>query len=113
MGALVNLGGCLLKLGRVGEAEEVLRRAVTINGDMAEAQANLGAVLAEVGKMDEARRACLRAIELSPGLAEAHNALGFVQKACGEVAEKRLPWVIDCSARSASPEADDGPVEGG
>jgi len=53
---LSALGSANLKLGRLGQAEDLLRRAVDTDGTFAPAWNNLGVILMETGKTAEAAR---------------------------------------------------------
>lgn len=53
---LSAIGSADLKLGRLGQAEEALRRAVELDAAFVPALNNLGVVLMEQGKTGEARR---------------------------------------------------------
>ena len=52
---LSALGSANLSLGRLGQAEQLLRRAVELDPSFVPAQNNLGVVLMERGKVPEAR----------------------------------------------------------
>ena len=53
---LSSLGSANLQLGRLGQAEELLRRAVEVDPDFVPAWNNLGVVLMEQGEDGEARQ---------------------------------------------------------
>ncbi|MDQ2064884.1 tetratricopeptide repeat protein [Xinfangfangia sp. CPCC 101601] len=53
---LSAVGSANLKLGRLGQAEQILRRAIEAEPGFVPALNNLGVVLMEQGKMGEARR---------------------------------------------------------
>lgn len=71
---LVEEGRVLTDLGRLQEAEAVLRRAVVVRD--AAAEYNLGAVLDLQGQWDEARSHYTRALAINPFHARAMNNLG-------------------------------------
>lgn len=64
---LTGLGTANLGLGRLGQAERQLRRAVAAAPDWAEAWNNLGVVLMETGQLAEARQVFRRAYALDNG----------------------------------------------
>jgi len=87
---LVEQGRCLVDLGRLGEAEAVLRQAVRIRD--AAAEYNLGAVLDRQGKAAEARSHYERALEIDPFHARAMNNLGVSLDRSGQ-AEPAIAWL--------------------
>ncbi|KPD13083.1 tetratricopeptide repeat protein [Phaeobacter sp. 11ANDIMAR09] len=68
---LSSLGSANLGLGRLGQAEELLRRAVKQAPDWAEPHNNLGIVLMERGKTAEAVQILKRAFALNNGESDA------------------------------------------
>lgn len=66
-----SLGSANLGLGRLGQAEDLLRRAVKIDPDWPEALNNLGVVLLERGKTAEAEQILRRAFALDNGESDA------------------------------------------
>ncbi|MDK3017129.1 tetratricopeptide repeat protein [Pseudodonghicola flavimaris] len=68
---LTGLGTANLGLGRLGQAEEMLRRAVKQAPDWPEAWNNLGVVLMERGKTAEAQQIFQRAYALDNGESDA------------------------------------------
>lgn len=73
---LTNLGAALTEAGELGQAEQVLRTAVTTNPLHADAWFNLGNVyLTQPSRIDEASRFYARALEISPGHAGARSNL--------------------------------------
>ncbi|CAK0752421.1 protein O-GlcNAc transferase [Azospirillaceae bacterium] len=85
--ALANLGGEWLALGRLKEAEDVLRRAVSLIPPFGGAFFNLGVVLEARGLWSEAESAYRRAIVLMPNFAPAFCNLGAVIERFGQDAE--------------------------
>ena len=61
------IGSANLKLGRLGQAEQMLRRALELDPDFVPALNNLGVVLMEKGETGEARRVFERAFALDSG----------------------------------------------
>jgi Flp pilus assembly protein TadD len=68
---LSGIGSANLKLGRLGQAEEVLRRAVKLDPTFVPALNNLGVVLMERGKTGEARRVFEQAFAYDSGASDA------------------------------------------
>lgn len=64
---LSAIGSADLKLGRLGQAEQVLRRAIEADETNIPALNNLGCVLIEQGKAGEARRVFQQAFALDSG----------------------------------------------
>jgi len=64
---LSALGSANLALGRLGQAEQILRRAIEQDPSFVPAQNNLGVVLMEAGKVGEARAVFQRAFALDSG----------------------------------------------
>lgn len=64
---LSALGSANLRLGRLGQAEVLLRRAVELDPDFAPAWNNLGVVLMETGKTGEAAESFRRAYATDNG----------------------------------------------
>lgn len=64
---LSAIGSANLKLGRLGQADQMLRRALEADPDFVPALNNLGVVLMEKGETGEARRVFQRAFALDSG----------------------------------------------
>lgn len=64
---LSAIGSANLKLGRLGQAEQMLTRALEMDPDFVPALNNLGVVLMERGKDGEAKRVFQRAFALDSG----------------------------------------------
>lgn len=64
---LSAIGSANLALGRLGQAEQVLRRAVDLDPTFVPAQNNLGVTLVERGKLAEARVVFQQAFQLDSG----------------------------------------------
>ena len=87
-GAHNNLGVLLQHAqGRLKEAEESCRQAITLKPDYAEAHYNLGNTLKKQGRLDEAEASYTQAITLKPDYAEAHYNLGNTLKELGRLEE--------------------------
>jgi len=93
---LSAIGSANLALGRLGQAERILRRAVEVDPSFVPAQNNLGVVLLEAGKLGEARATFQRAYALDSGKTDSirenlKQTIAAIEKtiyATGEVAEK-------------------------
>jgi tetratricopeptide (TPR) repeat protein len=83
---LVQIGKCYSDLGKFGEAEAHLRRALALSDD-AVGEYNLGYVMEQTGRADEAERQYRRALALNPGLAAAQTNLGTALAARGRLGE--------------------------
>ena len=68
---LSAIGSANLALGRLGQAEQILRRALESDPDFVPALNNLGVVLMEKGETGEARRVFQRAFALDSGNSDA------------------------------------------
>jgi len=64
---LTGMGTANLGLGRLGQSEQLLRRAVEIEPDWPEAWNNLGVLLMERGKITEAQNVFRKAFALDDG----------------------------------------------
>jgi protein O-mannosyl-transferase len=79
-----NLAVVLLRLDRLGEAEQHMRAAIQLQPDEPEAHSGLGAVLARQGRMADAIAAYREGIRLRPSLASAHANLGVALASEGQ-----------------------------
>ena len=87
-GAHNNLGVLLQHAqGRLKEAEESFRQAITLKPDLADAHYNLGNTLKKQGRLEEAEASYTQAITLKPDYAEAHYNLGNTLKELGRLEE--------------------------
>ena len=66
---------------------DLIRRAIRIKPDWAEAYGNLGNIFKDAGQLDEAVTSYRRAIEFKPDLAGAHSNLGNVLRDLGQLDE--------------------------
>jgi tetratricopeptide (TPR) repeat protein len=82
-----NLGGALVRIGKVPEAIGQYEQALRVEPDFAAAHNNLGAVLARLGKIQEAVGHYERVVQLRPESAEAHNNFGNVLSRVGRFQE--------------------------
>jgi len=82
-----NLGNLLRARGRLPEAAQCHRRALSVNDNYAAAHNNLGGVLKDSGELAAAAASFRRAIRLEPQFALAHHNLGIVLRALGRPEE--------------------------
>ncbi len=73
--------------GRPEEAAALLRKALRLSPDYAEAQCALGATLAGLGRLDEAIAAYDKAVSLKPDFAVAWSNLGVARQTLGQMDE--------------------------
>ena len=73
-----NLAAALQGLDDYDGAADLLRRAIALNPNFAEAHGNWGGHLWRQGDLAGAKKSCMRAIELNPNLPGAHGNLGHV-----------------------------------
>jgi tetratricopeptide (TPR) repeat protein len=76
--AHTHLGNAYKSAGRLPEAIDAHRTAITVNPNAALAHYNLGTALVAADRLDEALGALRRACSLDPGIANAHNNLCHV-----------------------------------
>jgi tetratricopeptide (TPR) repeat protein len=76
--ALCNLGGMLVDANRSQEAVPLLRRALELIPNFADAENNLGLALFNLGQPQQAISCFERALEIKPDYALAHNSWGYV-----------------------------------
>ncbi len=79
-----NLGLLHLRAGRLTEATQSFRRAISLREDFAEPRFNLGAVFDRRGELDKATALYLQALELKPDFSRANNALGIIRARQGQ-----------------------------
>ncbi len=82
-----DLAFLLQRAGRVPEALDEYRAAVTLAPDRAELRANFGAALVAAGDLAAAETELRAALRLDPGEPLAHSVLGGVFKSRGQLAE--------------------------
>ena len=80
-----NYGTILKNLGKLKEAELLLRNAIELNPDFAIAHSNLGNVLKDLGNLKAAEISYQTAIQLKPDFAEAYLNLGIIFKDLGQL----------------------------
>jgi len=84
---LSNYGSILKVLGNSKQAEILLRRAIELKPDFANAYSNLGNILRDLGNLKEAESSLRKAIELKPDFANAYSNLGMIQNDLGNLKE--------------------------
>ncbi len=85
-----NYGSILKNLGKLKKAEVLLRKAIEIQPDYANAYSNLGNILRELGKLKEAEILTRKAIELKPDFVDAYFNLGNILKEFGKLQEAEI-----------------------
>jgi Flp pilus assembly protein TadD len=100
-----HLGFALWQQGRLGEAEQEIRRAIRLNPGYAEARNNLGYILWQRGRAGEAERELGEAVRLKPDYADAHIQLGNVLLAQSRPAEAVEAYRGAVRSRPDYPEA--------
>jgi tetratricopeptide (TPR) repeat protein len=88
---LVQIGKCYSDLGRLDEAEEFLRRAVS-SGDDATGYYNLGFVMEQRGRAREAEDFYRMALAVDPTHASANNNLAALLAESGRIGEAMERW---------------------
>jgi tetratricopeptide (TPR) repeat protein len=88
---LVQIGKCHSDLGKLEEAEETLRRAVSL-GDDATGYYNLGFVMEQRGRRHEAEEYYRRTLRVDPTHASANNNLAALLAESGYLAEAQEHW---------------------
>jgi tetratricopeptide (TPR) repeat protein len=101
---LVQIGKSYADLGRLGEAEATLRRALVL-GDDAVGFYNLGYVLEQRDRLEEAESSYRRAIALNPGLARAHNNLGILLARRGRLDQSTVHLLESIRLDPTAPDA--------
>ncbi len=93
----LNYGLILKDLGKPKEAELLLRKAIEIKPDFADAYFNLGGILKHLGRLQEAEISTRKAIAIKTDYAEAHFNLGVILKDIGNLteAEKNIRKAIE------------------
>ena len=85
---LFNIIGATSRgLGKLDEAIEAYKKAISIKPDSADAYNNMGNTLKDQGKLGEAIEAYKKAISLKPNYAEAFNNLGVILQDQGKLVE--------------------------
>jgi len=85
---VLNLMGILAhQRKRLGEAEDLIGRAISENGLVASYHSNLGIVLQSQGRLDNAIQCYQKALQLEPNFTEAHMNLGIALQTQGRLDE--------------------------
>ncbi|XP_071485579.1 protein O-mannosyl-transferase TMTC2-like [Diadema antillarum] len=85
--ALGNLANIYKTAGRIREAEDAYRKALTYRKNMADVHYNLGVLLQEVGRVEEAVESYQMAIKCRPRMSMAHLNLGIAMTTVGRITE--------------------------
>ena len=85
-----NYGVILKDLGKLKEAEILLRKAIELNPEYVIAYSNLAGILINLGKLKEAEILLRKAIELSPNNAVSYSNLGGVLGDLGKLKEAEI-----------------------
>ena len=85
-----NYGMILINLGKLNEAELLIRKAIDLNPKDATGYSNLGAILKGFGKLTEAELLIRKAIDLNPKDTAAYSNLGGILKNIGRHKEALL-----------------------
>jgi len=88
----LNLGALLIKLGRLDEAETVLRESLQYDLRFPQAHYQLGLLLEKQKKNDEAIAELRQAATLSPSYAEPHYVLGRIYRRKGATKSAEAAW---------------------
>ena len=91
-GVFSNYGAILKKHGKLKEAELLIRKAIELKPDFAEAYSNLGHLQKELGKLQEAELSTRKAIELKPDFEEAYYNLGNTLSDLGNLKEAETSY---------------------
>ena len=75
---------------QINDAEQILQKALMLNGDLLSALANLVAIYVETGRTDKSVETARKVLAINPNSAENHFVLGYVYRYAGflEEAEK-------------------------
>ena len=97
------LGQCLEGLGRLGEASEAYRQAISLGEEAGAGSAwphfHLGSLLHDLGDLEQAREALELAASIDPGNAAVHLELGIVLRKAGDLEE--AAGTLETAARQA------------
>jgi tetratricopeptide (TPR) repeat protein len=86
------LGVIGFQAGHLRVAEQMIRRAIALNGRSPDYYCNLGSVLQAMGRLDEAVASYEVALALAPSHSKAHNNLGNALRALGRTEEAILHY---------------------
>ena len=100
-----NLGSILQGHGKLKDATNCYRRALSLDPKMAEIHLNLGLVLQTQGRLEDAVAEYWLATDLKPDLAEAHSNLGNGLQAQGKIDEAIVHYERALSLKPEFPEA--------
>ena len=100
---LSNYGVILSNNGKLKEGELLLRKAIELKPEFADAHNNLGTILKYLGNLKDAELSTRKAIKLNPDYANAHSNLGNILKDLGKLqdAEKSYLKAIELNPLEA------------
>lgn len=87
-----NLAEMLRQDSKLADAEDMARRAMSLDPTLAGAWTNLGIILQEAGKLEESLQCLQRALTFNPDSPENHNNLGNTCKRLGRIKEARTEY---------------------
>ncbi len=85
-----NYGLILKNLRKSIKAEILIRKAIELNPNYAEAHSNLGSILKDLGNLQDAELSTRKAIELKPDFANAHCNLGNILSDLGNLQDAEI-----------------------
>ena len=74
-------------MGRIEDAVESYKHALSLDPDFADVHSNLGVAFLEMGQLDDARACQLKALDIDANCAEAHYNLGLLHLMAGRFRE--------------------------
>ncbi|WP_225866593.1 tetratricopeptide repeat protein [Prochlorococcus sp. MIT 0801] len=86
----LNYGSILKNLGKLEEAELIIRKGIELNPNFAMGYFNLGIILIDLSKPNEAELATREGIKLNPNFAIGYFNLGIILKTLGKMNEAVL-----------------------
>jgi predicted O-linked N-acetylglucosamine transferase (SPINDLY family) len=99
------LGVCYKAQGKIQNALEMFRKAVSLKTDYAEAYNNLGISYLQLKRLDDAKESFVSAISASPEFHNAYFNLGFTQKKLGDLKNALKTYEKLISLKPNYPEA--------
>ncbi len=101
--ALSGMGVVYYQRNRLDDAEDVLRKAITVAPNDSRSRALLGILYYRKGQIEDAYSELTRAVALNPRNAEAHNYLGIVmsEKGWASAAEQEVRRAIELNPQYA------------
>ena len=108
LGALINLGGLLQRLGDLSKAQKIYETVISIDPTLAIGYYSLGMVLKSSNRLPEAIKAYQKAIALNPHYAETYQNLGVAYFKANLLQEslESFKQAISLYESKSSPEAE-------